>query len=286
VIHIPLLGAVTLAIGTILERFVLRKRKIDIKLYQVLEFSGIVVAMLPVIYFFWKMESAALQPINILIFLLVVAFSIVANLLVFYSMKGEKLSNLEPAKVLEPLFVILLALVLSFFFDGRLYERNFKIIIPALIAGAALIFSHVEKHHLRFNKYFIAAILGSLFFALELVLSRLILDFYSPITFYFLRSASILLLSFMLFRPKLSRIDKKIPFIALGIGIVWVINRIIIYYGYVNYGIVFTTLIIMLGPVFIYLFARLFLKEKFKWKNIIVALIIIACISYVYLTGS
>ncbi len=55
---------------------------------------------------------------GIILFGLVIIFSIIANILVYYSVKGEKVSNLEPAKVLDPLFVIILAIVFSFFFSG------------------------------------------------------------------------------------------------------------------------------------------------------------------------
>ena len=40
-------------------------------------------------------------------------------------MKGDKVSNLEPAKMLEPLFTILLAIIFSLFFQG-IYESNIK----------------------------------------------------------------------------------------------------------------------------------------------------------------
>lgn len=281
---IPVLGALALAVGTILQRFILRKKKIDIKLYQTMEFFAIVLAMLPLIYFFWKLDAEALQLKNILIFSLVVIFSIIANLFTFYSMKWERIGNLEPAKILEPLFVILLAILFSFVFGEVLYERNLFVIIPALIAGCALIFSHIEKRHLKFNKYFIAAIIGSFFFALELIISRLILNFYSPITFYFLRCSSILLISLLAFRPNLKNVNKKLHKFTFLIGIVWVIYRVVVYYGYLTYGVVFTTLIIMLGPLFIYIFAKIFLKEKLKAKNIIAAAVIVACIAYTMLS--
>ena len=197
-----------MASGTILEKIVLRKKKIDIKLYQVAGFLAIVLVMVPFIYFFWKLDPLAWELKNIFIFSLVVFFSIIANLLVFYSLKWEKLSNLEPARILEPLFVILLAVIFSFFVSN-LYERNLNILIPALIAALALIFSHIKRDHLRFNKYFIAATIGSFFFAAELVISRLILDLYSPLSFYFLRSSAILLFSFLLFRPSLKKLDTK-----------------------------------------------------------------------------
>ncbi|MBU2104696.1 MAG: DMT family transporter [Nanoarchaeota archaeon] len=282
--YIPILGALALGAGTILQKTILRKRKIGIKFYQSAEFLAIALTMLPFIYFFWKLESQALQPINLLIFSLVIIFSMAANLFTYYSMKWEKVSNLEPAKMLEPLFTIILAIIFSFIFGEILFARNDKIIIPALIAGVALIFSHLKKHHLEFNKYFIAAIAGSFFFALELVISRLILNFYSPITFYFLRCSTIFLISFIAFRPKLNEINNKVKFKILILGAIWFIYRVVIYYGYLNLGVIFTTLMLMLGPIFIYIFAWKFLKEKLDWRNIVAAIIIIGCILYASLS--
>ena len=281
-IEIPIFGALALAGGTILEKIVLRKRKLDIKLYQVLSFSAIVLIIIPFIYFFWKVDAGALKLENIIILAVVILFSILANLLTFYSMKWEKITNLEPAKILEPLFVILLAIIFSFFVEG-LYDRNIHIIIPALIAAFALIFSHIRKHHLEFSKYFVAAIFGSLFFALELVLSRLILDFYSPLAFYFIRCFFIALISLALFSPKFGNLNKKLKGEIFVIGALWVIYRLVLYYGYLNYGVIFTTLMIMLGPVFTYIFAWRFLKEKPDWKNMLASILIIGSVLYAVL---
>jgi len=282
-IYIPFIGALSLATGTIIQKIILRKRKVKIKTYLSAEFLAIILAMLPFIYFFWKLDAPAYELKNIFIFSLVILFSIVANLFLFYSMKWEKVSNIEPARILEPLLVILLAIFFSFFVE-ELYDKNLKVIIPALIAGAALLFSHVKKHHLKFNRYFIAAMLASFFFALELVITRLILDYYSPITFYFLRCSSIFLISFILFKPKFKTLNKKVRFEILALGFLWALYRIIVYYGYLNLGIIFTTLIFMLGPIFIYIFAWKFLKEKIERRNIAASIVIVACVLYVVLT--
>ena len=280
--YFPVLGALALAAGTILERLVLKKRKVDIKLYQVASFLAIVVSMLPLIYFFWRIDAPALEIKNIIVLLAVVLFSIFANLLVFYSMKWEKVTNLEPARVLEPLFVIILAIVFSFFAEG-LYERNIRIIVPALIAGLVLVLTHFKKDHLEFNKYFIAAIAGSFFFALELVVSRLILDYYSPLSFYFLRSSSIFLISWAIFRPKFGNLSTKVKWEIFLTGVVWVVYRVVVYYGYLNIGVVFTTLLLMLAPVLIYVFAHFFLKEKMSWKNFVASIVIVGSVGYVLL---
>ena len=278
-IYFPILGAIALAGGTIFEREILKRKGMNIKKYQTLEFLGIVIILIPLLYFFWKFNLQALELKNILIFIGVVIAAIIANLFTFYSMKGEKINNLEPAKMLEPLFTIILAIIFSFFVQG-LYERNTQIIIPALIAGITLILSHVKREHLNFNKYFLAAIVGSFFFALELIVSNLILNLYSPVTFYFLRCSAILLISFIIFRPKLSNIENKLKLKMLLVGAIWVVYRVVTYYGYIKIGIISTTLILMLGPIFIYLFAKIFLKEKINTRNIIASIIILVCVLY------
>lgn len=277
---IPLIAAIGSAIGITVQKIILKHRKVDIKLYTTAEFGAIVIVMLPIIWFFWRLESQAFELTNIIVFLLVVFFSIIANLFVFYSMKWDKISNIEPARVMEPIFTILLAIGFSFIFGQGLYERNLNIIVPALIAGAALILSHIKKHHLRFNKYFIFAIIGSFFFALELVISKLILDHYSAITFYFLRCLTIFIISFLIFQPKFSKLKGKAEWEVLSLGVIWVICRVLIYYGYQKIGVALTTLLFMIGPILVFVFAWKFLKEKIDWRNIIAAIIIIACILY------
>jgi drug/metabolite transporter (DMT)-like permease len=282
VIGIPILGALAAGAGTVLEKAILKHKKIGIKLYQITGFLAIILAMIPLLFFFWKLDTQAFSLNNLLLFLGIVISATIANFLVFYSEKGEKLTNLEPIKILEPLFVILLAVIFSFFIEG-IGERNLKIIVPTLIASIALIFPHVKKEHLHFNKYMIASIFGSFFFGLELVLSKLILNYYSPITFYFFRCLFILIISLILFKPNFKDLDKKTSLMILVTGILFVVYRVATYIGYMQYGIMFTTLIIMISPIFIYFLANKFLKEKLNWKNIISSIIIIACVLYAVL---
>lgn len=278
-IYFPILAAIALAGGTVLERNILKKREVDIKKYQTLEFLAISLIMLPILYFFWKIDAQAFELKNILIFVGVVVSSIIANLFSFYSMKGDKVSNLEPAKMLEPLFTILLAIVFSFFFQG-VYESNIKVLIASIIAGLTLIATHIKREQLNFNKYFVAAIVGSFFFAVEIIVSNLILSFYSPVTFYFLRCLGIFLLSMIIFHPKLSNNDKKLKWELIAVGVIWVVYRVVAYYGYLKIGVISTTLILMLGAVLTYVFAKIFLKEKISRKNIIASVIILACVLY------
>ncbi len=282
-IYIPIIGALAQASSTIIEKIVLRIKKVNPKLYQTSAFFGVILVMLPLLYFFWKFEPEALELKNIIIFFSVVIISTIANGFYFYSLKWEKVSNLEPVRLLEPLFVIIIAFIFSFIISPVLYERNSNIIIPALIAAIALIFSHIKKHHLDFNKYFTAAIIGSFLFAFELVLSKTILNYYSPVSFYFLRCYFIFLLSLAVFKPNFNKLNKKLKFQIILAATLWVLFRISVYYGYLNLGVIKTTLILMFSPVFLYILARVFLKEKLSWRNIVASVIIIGCIIYVTL---
>ncbi len=280
-ILIPFVGAFSSAIICLMEKLILKVRKVKIQTIHVYSFLASLITMLPLIYFFWHVDSAAFQLKNILIFASIIIASICANLLAFYAVKWEKLTNVEPAKMLEPLFVILLAIVFSFF--SSLYTRDYHIIIPALIAGIALVFSHLRKHHLDFNRFFLAAIGASFLFAIELILSRMILEHFNPISFYFFRNLFVLFFSWIIFRPSLKGTPNKIKKEIFFVGFLWVIFRISVYYGYLYVGVVETTLILLLAPVLVYFLAWKFLKEKLDWKNLTSAAIILGCVAYVVL---
>ena len=282
-ITIPILGALALGAGTILDKFNLRNKKIGIKLYQVASFLALVLVMLPLIYFFWKLDAGAFELKNILIFVGIIISATIANLFIYYSERGAKITSIEPAIIVETFFVILITIFFGFFIKG-FSETSGKIIIPTLIALAALIFPYLKKEHLKLNKYFIAALAGSFFFALELVLSKFILDFYSPLTFYFLRCLFILVISWIIFMPNFKKLDKKSGILILITGAIYVGYRVATYYGYLHYGIILTTLITMLAPIVVYILANKFLKEKLSWKNILSSAIILGCVAYVLLT--
>lgn len=276
--YIPLIGSVLEGAGTIIDKTIVIKHKINYKNYMVYGFLALVLVMLPLIFFFWEIKPEAYSILNLLIFMSVVLFSILANILVFFSLKRENVTELEPIRLMQPLFTVLLAFIFSFFFVAYSAERNYSILILALIASAALIASHVRKHHLILNKYIIAALLGSLFFAVELVISKAILSYYSSLTFYFLRCLLIFLITAIIFHPSISSIKNKTKILMLISGVIWVIYRLILYYGYLTLGIVFTTILFILSPIFIFIFARIFLKEKILLRQIIASIIIIACV--------
>jgi len=274
-IYIPLIGAIALSVMVLFEKLGLKKNKINSNHFMVAAFLSAVVFMLFFLPFFGGVDKGIFELKNILYFIGVIFFAVVANICYFYAMKWEKLSTLEPVHLLEPLFVIILA---SIFFSA---ERNTHIIIPAIIAALALVFSHVRKHHLNFNKYVLVGILGSFLYGVETIFAKLVLDYFTPLSLYFFRCLFILIITAVMFRPRLTKeIKGKNWIITFVVGISWVVYKVLSYYGFIKLGVVFTTLILMLSPVLVYAFAWKFLKEKLEWRNIVAAIVIIICVLY------
>ncbi len=276
---LPIIGSALEAIGTILEKNVLRKKMMDFKSYTVYEFFSIVLVMMFFVWLFWGMKPEAFQAKNLLILASVIIVSILANLAIFYSLKREKVTEFEPNWLMMSVFTIILAFA---FYPS---ERNLLVFGLALFASICLVLSHVKKHHLVLDKYVIMAVIGSFLFACELVLSKIILPYYSPFTFYFLRCFFIFFITFLMFRPSFDNVPKRSWLWMLTIGAIWAIYRVIMYYGYGNYGVIMTSLLFILSPVFLFLFAIIFLKEKPSWREITSSAIIVVCVAMAIIFG-
>ena len=184
-------------------------------------------------------------------------------------------------KLFQPLFVILFALIL--YPSER--TASLGIIIAALIASSALVVSHIKKDEFKMNKYMWLSLGGSMFFGLELALSKFILPFYNPLSFYFVRSFLIFIVTLFIFRKHLTKVTRSTSKLYLLSGLGWVLFRGLLYYGYTIFGVVFTTLIFMLTPIFIYSFSKIFLKERISKRNIYASIIIVTCVAYALWVG-
>lgn len=270
--YLPIIGAFLEAVGMIFEKKVLKKKNVKYGNYTVYEFFAIVIFSLFILYFFWELDVEALELKNILIFSSVVLFSVLANLLTFYSLKRENVTEFEPIWMLQPLFTVLFAFALY------VEERSLIVLFLSIVASATIVIAHVQKNHLKLNKYIVAAFFGSLFFALELVISKLILSYYSPFSFYFLRCLFIFIIVALIYQPNGKELDRSSKFYILIIGIMWVFYRAIVYYGYENVGILYTTLLFTLSSVLMFIFAIIFLKEKPTKRQIISNAVVLVCV--------
>ncbi|MEK6914713.1 MAG: DMT family transporter [Nanoarchaeota archaeon] len=277
-VYIPILGAFFEAAGILANKKLAVRKGIGYGEYLVYGFLAIVIVMLPFVYFTWYVDDLAERNMNVAIFVLIISFSFFANYLNFFALKHKDLSKLESVRLTLPLFTILLTFLFSFFFSIYRNERNYYILFFAFVAILALFFANIKKEHFYFDKYSVAALFSSIFFAIELTISKSLLNFYDPISFYFIRCFLIFILSLMVFRNKLNKINNGSIFLFLISGVFWVGYRILLYYGYNIFGIVFTTTIFILSPVLVYVFSAIFLKEKISRRQVFSSVIIVFCI--------
>lgn len=272
---LPLAGSLALSLTVIIEKLGLRVKKISPPHFVTAVFVVALAFMLPFMFFFGYVDSAIFETTNLLIFGGVIIAGVLANICYYNALKWEKISHIEPVNLLQPLFIVVLAFII---FPA---ERNPNIIIPALLAGFALLFSHLKRHHFEFNRYLLLALLANFIGAIEIILIKESLHLFTPISLYFYRSLFVMLFFIILFRPRIFKeIKGKERLLVLGTGALWVAYRVLSFYGYAQLGLTFTTLILMLAPILVYFFAWKFLKEKLEWRNIVAAAIILASVLY------
>ena len=173
----------------------------------------------------------------------------------------------------SPLLTIIIA--------GIVYpdERNLKILLLAIIAALALIFSHIEKRHLKFDKGLFPIMLAVFLGAVETNIIKELLYFYSPVAMYTVRTGLVSLLLFLIVRPSMKDMVKDGMRKLFLISFMWVLIMIFTYYSFQILGVVYTVLILMLTPVLIVFGSYLILKErKIRKKDIVALIIVVICV--------
>ena len=240
--------------------------------FTTVTFMTLSLIMLPFAFFFFNATKGAFTLMPVLFLFSFVLCAGIANLLYYKGFKYEKINHLEPIIMMQPLFVVVLAALV---FPS---ERNFVVIMAALIASVAIVLSHIKNHHLEFNKHSSLVLISNLFFAVCAIQAKYLLNYFSPFTLYFLRCSLIGLILFVTYRPKLKYLTfKEEEKFALS-NIFWIARSVLIYYGYVNFGIIFTTLVLMVTPILVYTFTYFILKERLEMRNLVASAVILICL--------
>jgi len=95
-----------------IEKIMLKKKNLNFKNYTVYGFLSIVILMLPFIFFFWNIKPEAYSLKNILLMAFIIISALAANLLTYYALKRENLTAMEPIRLMQPMFTIILAIII------------------------------------------------------------------------------------------------------------------------------------------------------------------------------
>jgi len=224
-----------------------------------------------------QIDSAASSLYYLVLLLTLAIIAANYNLLYYFGLRYEKVSEIEPFLLLEPLATILIASV--FYAD----ERIWQVYIAGFVAGGFLAWSHIKKRHIKLGKPLLAILGYAVLVGLEAVVVRQLLVVYSPIALYVARAMMVALILWIIEKGQIRKISlKQIPYFIL-LAITAIGSQTLIYYAYRIQGINLTSLALMLSPVLIYLLSVSVLKEKLNWKNLVTSVIVVVLIIWVTL---
>lgn len=217
-------------------------------------------------------NPAALEPYYLWLLVALVFLAANLNLLYYYSLEYEKVCEIEPFLLFNPIVAIVVA---SFFYAD---ERSWHVYVAAAVAGAVLAWAHLNHRHLKLNRPLLAILGFSVLYAIEVVILKKLLTVYSPLSLYIIRAAMTALFLWIINKGKITKINiKEVPyFILLALGAI--VTSWLVYTSYHGVGIGMTMAVLLLSPILVYLLSIIYLKEKLKPKDLIASIVIVGVI--------
>lgn len=262
-IFLPIIAAVLQASSVTLDKVILLKKRIDYRIYTGVSFPLLFVITLVIFLVVRPPLSRELLRGDLFFLLLAsVTLSTITNLIVYRALKHDRLVEIEAIGLLQALPVILFSSII--FAD----ERRYAVIIPAVIASLAIVWSHWERHHFQIQRDTYPVLIWLLVAApIGAAISKELLRVWNPIALELVRSflIAIFLHKFIArgFRTMTPSLFGLFVLTNLLSSVAW----ILVFYGYQRLGIIYTVLLFSLQPMLVYLTSLFFLKERFQWKK-------------------
>lgn len=214
------------------------------------------------------------RPYYLLIFLGMIVTAIIWNIFYYKGAQEEKVHEFELIIMFQPLLTILLAAILI--------ERNTNIhmLIAALIASVALVFSHIRKKHFELSSAGWGLIVAVVFMSIEIILQKIMLSVLSPVALYFIRTGIVFIFFMLFYRPHIRQVASTNALLIVATSALGVVQMVTKFYGFESYGIIYTSLILILSPILVYITSTILLHERLKARTIISGLVILGSIIY------
>lgn len=270
----PTLAAVLQASSFTLDKVILSIRRVNYKTYIGVSFPLVFLITLIIFAIFRPPFSLHLfleSPWWLII--LLIAMTIGTNLIFYRALSHDLLGEIQTLDLFHNIPIIIFSSII--FAD----ERNFFVIIPALIASLAIIWSHWERHHFKIAKYTLPFLIWMITVApLHASIYKILLVQWSPISLELIRSGAVALILGPLFFKYAKKVPLKAFNLLLFTNIFTSIAWILYYFSYQRSGIVYTVLLFSLQPLLVYFASLFFLKEKFQWKKAVAFIVVLSSI--------
>lgn len=275
------LAAISGSADDIANKHLLGKLKLPLKEYLPFVFLAIAVMCLFTFKIGYHFDREALSFWNLILFAMMLVMSIGWNTLLAKSLQTEPLHEYETIILMTPIATVLFAAI---FLPA---ERNAHVLIAGIVASLALFFFHFRKHHFELTKTARQTLLAVFLIAIEAVVLRKLLNFYSPALIYAIRVWILTVVFTIMYKP-----DWKILIIkpvlrgVIMAALFGIIVMVLKYYCFATLGIVTTTMILLLAPVLTFMASYFYFSEHRNFRrDISCATVVIGCIMYALLAG-
>lgn len=270
-----ILASIGYAGGVVVDKIILSLNRISTRIFIPLLFAFLAGITLIFVPFLGKLDFSKLTLWYAALFIAMLVVAVIWNIYYYEGLQKENLHEFELIMLFSPIATIIFA---EAFLPS---ERNLGVFIAGLVASAAFLFSRLKSHHLAISKTAKGTILAMVLISFESVLIRLLLDVFSPVILYFLRTLVITAVFYIMYKPKLSTVPAKMIWATALSASFGVLQMVLKYYGFKSLGVIETTMILLLGPFLVYTFSYFYFQERFHYKkDIYCAIVVVLCILY------
>lgn len=257
-------------------KILLGKMKIPLKVYLPFVFAFLIIISIFAAPIGFHVAPGALSFKVILLFFLMTAISFTWNILFAKSLQSEPLHEYELIVLTSPLLTVIVATI---FLPS---ERNIHVFVAALIASLAVLWARFRRHHFEISKSAKRTFLAVFLIAFESVILKELFTYFSPALLYFLRVIVLAVAFFYFYKPDFAVLSYKPAWrwllVSALIGTVMMVSK---YSAFAHFGVVKTTIILLLGPLITYAVSYFYFKEARNFKrDLIAASIVVLCIIY------
>ena len=147
-------------------------------------------------------------------------------------------------------------------------ERKLYVVIPALLAASAIIWSHWEGRHVHLAKRTWPFFLFVFFSApLRSSVQKLLLISWNPISLELMQSAAVAVVLGILFWKHVRNINLKTFYLLVLTNVLTSVAWILVSFSIQRSGIIYTGLLFSINPLLVYFSSVLFLGERTNWKK-------------------
>lgn len=265
--------------GVIVDKILLTRRQVAQHVFLPVLFLSLFLFSIILYPFLGHIDKTIFSPYYVVIFILMIVTAIIWNIFYYRGVESEKVQAFELIVMTQPLLTIILAVI---FLNER---SNIHLVIASLIAALALIASHLNKDHIKFSDGAKGLILAIVFMSIELIFIKILLNVLSPVALYAIRTGILFIFFYFYFRPDILKVGNTNVGLILLTAFFGVVQMIAKFYGFEFYGVIYTSLILILAPLLIYVLSVIMLHERLKPRTVIFGLVILGCIVYATLLG-